>query len=226
MSTTGMFVIFGILATCAGLVALGKAVERRREHRREQGEIEALIIKRFGGRHRAEPRPIMAVVVDPLTERELLAARADHGAESLALRPDMFRETQDDQAAAIWRANFDWYAARVGERADALAREAEAIGTGLLDDFDVEMAAYDEKIAMLLERFAAGTPEVALAVVSTEAELADPVFTWTTGEYSTVLSVPPVAERVRVAESIAKAHAAMGYDPVTHYYERAGFVHA
>jgi hypothetical protein len=226
MNWTTVMVTAGVLGVCFGLVALAGYVEHRR----------AEPTRPRRGRH-ASPRPIRTtdwfdqarereidqIVIDPLTEAELLAARADHGAESLAVNTGMWRETQDDQAAAIWRAGFDWYTDKIGKDADALVASTEAIGAGALDDFDVEMAAYDEKIKMIIERFVHGEPEPALAVVSTAVEASGTVFTWSTGSYPVVLSVPPAPVRELYADRIA-ADPAPREAPAERFYAAAGFV--
>jgi hypothetical protein len=230
MNWTTVMVTAGVLGVCFTLVALAGHVERRR--------LEPARPQRHRGRHAPgrEARParavrgedgqggvVAALVVDPLTEAELLAARADHGAESLAVNTGMWRETQDDQAAAIWRAGFDWYTDKIGKDADALVASTEAIGAGALDDFDVEMAAYDEKIKMIIERFVHGEPEPALAVVSTAVETSGTVFTWSTGSYPVVLSVPPAPVRELYADRIA-ADPAPREAPAERFYAVAGFV--
>jgi hypothetical protein len=144
---------------------------------------------------------VLALIVDPLTERELLLAQADHGAESFAVNPAQFRETDDDVKARKWREQFD-EALR-----DLDARFAE-ITSDLYDplpSYWPSAADFDEIVRSTSPVTGAPvptylTPDQIAAVVGPQAVLemirheneAPAVFSWTTDAYQVVpVSAPP-----------------------------------
>lgn len=216
---TSTYVIAGLLAFAGALLALAKW----QEHRQDAAAQPSAPAPRAHNcndpaqcnihpAHADDKTVVLALVVDPLTERELILAQADHGAESFAVNPAQFRETDDDVKARQWREQFD-EALR-----DLDARFAE-ITSDLYDPLPAywpSPASFDEIVRSTSPVTGAPvptylTPDEIAAVVGPEAVLeiirkqneTPAVFSWTTDAYQVVpVSAPPtVALLARPADA-------------------------
>jgi hypothetical protein len=134
-----------------------------------------------------------AVVIDPLTEAELLLGRLDHGAESFAVHADIFRtdheRQRDEYARNVWNDGADWYIDNINQRFDAIVAGLPTTGE---DPFD---PAYWPQVSAVptsglpgmtgpeitLERLAAFAPEATIQIVQ-ERNALPTYFSWHTQE--------------------------------------------
>lgn len=201
---TSTIVIGGLLLFALALLLLGRWQERR------QAAAAAVARARFDQRHShamAEDTVVLAIVVDPLTERELLLGTLDHGAESFAVNPELFRERDDDVKARQWREQFDEALHELDARFAALAADLD----DPLPSYWPSPTRFDELVRSVAPVTGAPVPtyltldeigdtvgpRAVLEIIRKENE-APPVYSWTTSEYP---MVTPVAVMDRPADA-------------------------
>lgn len=155
-------------------------------------------LARLAEHHRGRPaRPVSggrggnvldALVIDPLTEHELLLATLDHGAESLAVmlaeEPEVWREDTDETARVIWEKYFDQQLADLNAQFDALNA-----GYDPLNPVPASYWPGTRPVSSVPSVYVAMShfdPNATIQVITAELEQAaatPTTFSWTTGEY-------------------------------------------
>lgn len=173
----GSLLVLAMLAACG----LAGGLARLAEHRR--GRHARPVSDGSGG------NVLDAVIVDPLTERELMLATLDHGAESLAVmlaeEPEVWREDTDETARVIWEKYFDQQLADLNAQFDRL--------NAGYDPSNPLPASYwpgtrpVSSVPSVYVAMSAFSPDATIQVISAELEAAaarPTTFSWTTGEYA------------------------------------------
>lgn len=190
--TSSTFVIAGLLAFALAIFLLAKWQERRQDR---QADAERLAAQFW-------PNGSMVTLAEPLTDKELMLATLDHGAESFATQLGLFREDDDDVKAREWRAAFDAALHDLDARFAAIAVD---LGDPL-PPYWPSAAQFDDLVRSVApvtgapvptylttdEIAAVVGPEAVLEVIRREGE-APTVFSWTTSEYAAVPASAAVA---------------------------------
>jgi hypothetical protein len=172
---TRFVVLFSLLIICTSLV-LGAYAYQERRARRDLATDDHLF-----------------------TPQELALARLDHGAESFAANPEIFRrdgglDVRDPEEIAShrWRDEYDEYIADFNRRWDDIWGDMPTSPDDALpaDYWPSVAPVTGAPVAMSQQEFLAGVgdhlgPEATLVFID-RMNAADPVFSWSTAGYSTV----------------------------------------